>query len=129
MRRSWGLLAAVAALAAACGDDEPPAPAPQRPPAVQDRKEPVWCPKARHDQVKRPDGRYDVRTVPHGTFDARELLGLREAAAERLAEAGDCTMRVVTRDGEQLAVTQDLRFDRINVRVERGYVTAVRSIG
>ena len=127
MRRTAVLIVALAAAFAGCGEDEPVEPSP--PPAVQKRTKPVWCPKQRYEQVKRPDGRYDVKRVPHGTFDAREMLGLREKAAEQLADRNACSVRVMVRDGERLATTEDLRVNRVNVKVERGYVTALESIG
>ena len=116
-------------LVAACNDGEERADPPPRPPAVQQRKQPLWCPKARYEQKRRDDGRYDVEREPHGTFDARRLLGREVADAERLAKAADCTVRVVARDGERLAVTEELRPNRINVTVRRGYVTALQSVG
>ena len=112
----------------ACGSEDPPdEPAP--PPTVQQRKKPVWCPKQRFEQVRREDGRYDVRRLPHGTFDARGVLGLALDDAKSLAEQNDCRVRVVERDGEKLSRTDDLRPNRINVRVERGYVTALSEVG
>ena len=129
MRRPAVLLTLLAA-AAGCGSDDPPdRAAPEPPPEVQQRTKPVWCPGPRYSQVRRGDGRYDVERVPHGTFDARALLGERLADAERMAKRNECTVRVVVRDGEQLVTTQDLRADRINVSVRRGYVTALRSVG
>ena len=129
MRRPAVLIALLGAAVIGCGDDdEPPEPAP-RPVQVQERKKPVWCPRETFKQVRRSDGRYDVERVPHGTFDARDLLGLRQDAAEELAQRNDCSIRVVRRDGEALAATDDLRPNRINVAVTRGVVTAVRDIG
>lgn len=127
MRRAAVLLAALAALTPGCGEEERPDPAPR--PAVQERKKPVWCPKQRFEQVRRDDGRFDVERVPHGTFDARDMLGLRQDDASKLADDNGCQMRVVSRDGEKLARTDDLRVNRINVNVERGYVTALQSVG
>ena len=127
MRRQAAPIALLAALLASCGEDAPVEPAP--PPAVQQRTKAVWCPKQRYEQVRRSDGRYDVELVPHGTFDARELLGRRQRDADRLAKRNKCTLRVVVRDGERQMVTQDLRVNRVNVTVERGYVTALRSVG
>jgi hypothetical protein len=127
MRRPAVLIVTLAALLMACNDDKPEDPAP--PPAVQKRTKAVWCPKQRFEQVRRDDGRFDVKRVPHGTFDARDMLGLRQQDAERLAKQNGCAMRVVERDGETLGRTDDLRVNRINVDVERGYVTALQSIG
>jgi hypothetical protein len=125
--RRPAVLIAVLATAAGCNDSEPVEPAP--PPAVQKRTKPVWCPRERYEQVRRSDGRYDVERVPHGTFDGRKLLGLPLKDAERLAQRNECSVRVVVRDGEKLATTEDLRVNRLNVKVERGYVTALQGIG
>ena len=127
MRRHAVLIAALAATVTACGDDAPDDPAPR--PAVQERKKAVWCPKQRYEQVRRDDGRFDVKRVPHGTFDARDLLGLRQPEAEQLAKRNGCSVRVVVRDGEKLARTDDLRVNRVNINVDRGYVTALQSVG
>lgn len=116
-------------LVAACDDGEQRAEPPPRPPAVQQRTQPLWCPKARYEQQRRDDGRYDVERQPHGTFDARRLVGRSLSDAEQLAQRNECTVRVVARDGERLAVTEDLRPNRINVTVDRGYVTALQSVG
>jgi hypothetical protein len=126
MRRP-AVLITLLALAAGCGEEEPVEPAP--PPKVQQRTKPVWCPKQRYEQVRRSDGRFDVERVPHGTFDARDILGLRQKRAEQLAESNDCVVRVVVRDGEKLVTTEDLRVNRINVKLERGYVTALQGVG
>ena len=127
MRRAAVLLAALAALTPACGEEEPAVPAPR--PAVQERKKPVWCPKQRFEQVRRDDGRFDVKRVPHGTFDARDMLGLPQDDASKLAEDNGCELRVVKRDGEELIVNLDLRVNRVNVTVDRGYITAIRDVG
>lgn len=127
MPRHAVLIALLAAVLAACGEDEPAEPVPA--PAVQERTKAVWCPKQRFEQVRRADGRYDVKRVPHGTFDARELLGLRLGRAESLAKRNACSVRVVVRNGERLATSRDLRVNRVNVKVERGYVTALQSVG
>jgi len=120
------LLVLVAALAG-CGSDDPEETAP--PADLQRRTKPVWCPKQRYEPARRPDGRYDVERVPHGDFDARRVIGLKEGEARRLAQGAKCDVRVVERDGEELARTDDLRNDRINVAVERGYVVAIDSVG
>jgi hypothetical protein len=125
--RRHAVLIVLLAAATGCGDDEPAEPAP--PPAVQHRTKPVWCPAKRYEQVKRSDGRYDVHNLPHGTFDARELLGLRLNRAEALAQRNDCGVRVVVKDGEKMVRTEDLRPNRINVKLERGYVVALQNVG
>lgn len=46
---------------------------------------------------------------------APDFVGLDEEEAFDLAEARDLQVRVVGRDGECLAVTMDLREDRVNL--------------
>ncbi|MDO8391225.1 MAG: hypothetical protein Q7V57_12120 [Actinomycetota bacterium] len=60
---------------------------------------------------------------------AGQLLGVAEADAAKVAEQFGWTVRVVKRDGEQLAVTMDYNESRVNVVVEDGVITAVDSIG
>jgi hypothetical protein len=66
---------------------------------------------------------------PRNSFDARQLLGKPEAQGRAGVEAGGCTMRVVSRDGVGLAVRQDWRPDRINVTIDDGVITSVRTDG
>ncbi len=54
---------------------------------------------------------------------AQEVVGLSEAPAKATVEAAGHTFRVVARDGESLAVTDDYSTTRINVTVENGTVT------
>ncbi len=61
-------------------------------------------------------------------FDANTLIGLTVVDAERQAAKNDCTVRPVKVDGESLAVTMDLRKDRINVEVEDDKVTVVDGV-
>lgn len=58
-------------------------------------------------------------------YDADRLEDRRVKRARRIAREHDCTVRVVKRDGEPLAVTDDLRPNRINVAVERGRIRRV----
>jgi hypothetical protein len=62
---------------------------------------------------------------PEIAEDAARLVGLTEAEAERMAVDAGWGFRVVERDGEGLARTDDLRLDRVNVVVTGGVVTAV----
>lgn len=57
------------------------------------------------------------------------LVGLAEADAEAAAARHGWTLRVVKRDGEDLAATADFRADRVNVEVTGGEVMAVVSVG
>ena len=65
---------------------------------------------------------------PHH-FDAQQLVGMRLAPAEALAERFGCLVRVVRLDGEWQIVTDDYRTDRVNVWVEDDVVTRIDSIG
>lgn len=83
--------------------------------------------------VNRTDGRTrsvtltvvaaDAATAPGGPVPppavvesvARELLGRSSAEAEGIGARAGVTVRVVSVDGQSLAVTKDLRNDRVNV--------------
>ncbi|MGD9704007.1 MAG: hypothetical protein AB7Q42_20445 [Acidimicrobiia bacterium] len=71
------------------------------------------------------------QTSPAITADeaAAAWVGLPLAEVEQLAKEIGLTVRVVSEDGQDLAVTDDLRTDRVNLAVEAGIVTEVRSIG
>lgn len=74
-----------------------------------------------------PDG--GVPTVrPATTALAGRAVGMSEAAATDLVEGAGLTARVVSRDGQALAVTEDYRVDRVNLTVDDGTVTAT-SVG
>lgn len=62
---------------------------------------------------------------PQGVFDATAIVGDPYLEAEKAAVAKGCDLRVVERDGEPLAVTQDFRPDRVNVVVKDGDVTRI----
>ena len=66
---------------------------------------------------------------PQGVFDATAVVGLPLEKAEATAEQKGCSVRMVERDGEQLAVTQDFRPDRVNVAIRDGEVTRIVGIG
>ena len=61
-------------------------------------------------------------------FRARRLIGLQLPQAEDVAERHDCTIRVTKRNGEILAVTDDLRYNRINVGVRHRKVTSIQGV-
>jgi hypothetical protein len=54
---------------------------------------------------------------------ATEVLGMTEAQAQAAVEAAALTFRVVSRDGEGLAVTDDYSVSRINVAIVDDTVT------
>jgi hypothetical protein len=60
---------------------------------------------------------------------AADLVGLSEADATSAAEACGWILRVVRRDGEDLAATRDFRPNRVNVEVTDGEVTAIVNTG
>lgn len=59
---------------------------------------------------------------------SRRLEGWPIERARTRAERERCPLRVVERDGEQLAVTDDFSESRINVRVDAGRVTKVTGL-
>ena len=63
--------------------------------------------------------------APTSPFDSREIRGLRIKRARRVAAEHDCIVRVTRRNGEDLAVTEDFSFSRINVAVRNRRVTNV----
>ena len=56
---------------------------------------------------------------------AGTLIGLTEAEATTQAEANGWTVRVVARDGESFAVTDDFGFSRVNLVIVDDIVTEV----
>lgn len=52
------------------------------------------------------------------------LAGLSQEQAESAAAAAGYTVRIASVDGEPRALTMDYRFDRINLELESGTVTA-----
>ena len=56
---------------------------------------------------------------------ADTVLGMSEAEATKTAEAKGLTVRVGSRDGEDFALTEDYRTDRVTLTVVAGIVTAV----
>lgn len=65
---------------------------------------------------------------PATTTLATRVVGMTEADATALVEGAGLTVRVVSRDGQALAVTEDYRVDRVNLTIEDGTVTAA-SVG
>ena len=56
---------------------------------------------------------------------ARQLIGVSERAAQLCADVNKWSYRVASRDGEEFALTMDYRNNRINLRIEEGFVTDV----
>jgi hypothetical protein len=111
-RGATALCSLVAALAlAACGSDDSGDTDPPATTATADEA-PISCPSHRQD-----------------AFDAQQVVGESVQGAERLAERHGCSVRVIERDGEPLAGTDDLVPSRINVVVENGLVTQVAGVG
>ena len=82
-------------------------------PRVDRPAKPVWCPL----------------NGGSGTYDARRLLGRRLSTARRLAQSHRCTVRVVVKDGEALAVTKDFNRRRINVKIRDWIVVGLSDVG
>ena len=99
--------------AAACGSDDDDTIA-SLPPAAEANSFPP------------PSEPVDAPTVEAA---AELLVGLPEADAEAAARDAGWEFRVSRRDGEDLAVTADLRPNRVNVEVTDEVVTDVLSIG
>jgi hypothetical protein len=74
-----------------------------------------------------PDTVVDV--VIDAELAARMLVDAPEDKATVLATEQGWELRVVQRDGESLAATDDFRSNRVNVAVVDGVITAVVSIG
>ena len=54
---------------------------------------------------------------------ACEITGMTEQAGIDYAESRDITVRIAARDGEFFALTEDYRFDRINIQLQLGVIT------
>jgi hypothetical protein len=90
LRRLLAILLALALLAGSGSASPTPAAA-----------DPIYCPR---------DDRED-------RFNANRIEGKRVKRGRRIARRHDCVVRVVRRNGKDLAGTDDLRYDRINVAV------------
>ena len=82
-------------------------------PRIDRPAKPVWCPDR----------------GGAGSYDARRILGRKLSSARILARRERCTVRVVIRDGESLAVTKDYNRRRINVEVRRWIVVGLEDVG
>ena len=119
----------------ACGDEEPvePDPPPAASPDTPTSSPPAEPPKGPTTVPELPDNDDPSAVIctapPEGLFDATSIVGKSESAATRAAEEQGCSVRVVERDGRALAVTEDVRPDRINVAVEDETVIEILSLG
>ena len=64
----------------------------------------------------------------HEGYEARRLKGKTTKRARKVARRHDCFIRVVKRNGEYLAVTDDFVVNRINVGVRRHVVKSVHGV-
>lgn len=109
VRRAAVLLTLVLA---ACGEaDEPAAP--------DDPDRPVQAPAQTSEPPAKPANPAVCERL------APRLVGMTLEDAEALTSRKRCTLRVTSRDGLDLPVTDDYSPTRINVRVERGRVREV----
>ena len=53
---------------------------------------------------------------------ACQITGMTEEAGIDYAESKDITVRIAARDGEGFALTEDYRFDRINIELQLGVI-------
>lgn len=59
---------------------------------------------------------------------AREVVGTHESLAKDVILLHGCTWRILSRDGEALMGTCDLKPCRVNLKIVDGYITSA-SIG
>jgi hypothetical protein len=64
----------------------------------------------------------------HEGYEARRLKGKTTKRARKVARRHDCYIRVIKRNGEYLAVTDDFVVNRINVGVRRQVVKTVHGV-
>jgi hypothetical protein len=62
---------------------------------------------------------------PIDDASAKQLVGLAEAEATKVATGNGWTIRIAMRDGESFMLTTDYRDNRVNFTIENGVVTAV----
>lgn len=53
-----------------------------------------------------------------------KLIGLKTEDAIRLLKLFSFKSRIVYEDGEHFIITMDLRFDRVNLEIEEGFVVS-----
>lgn len=102
------------------GTEPPPLPTEPQP-------EPGPAPEPGIPSEERPHGEEPGQVAPGAPAPdteqaAEDVLGLSEAEAVEYLERDGLTARIVMRDGEGYAVTDDLRMDRVNLVVEEGLV-------
>ena len=109
LRNGTSLLALLAALAA-----------PASAPAATDKDEGIPCPAPRVDPPPEPGA--------EESWNAEKLEGRKIKKAKKVAERHGCTVRVVKRNGEDLPVTMDFSYNRINVSVRDRRVKKVFTV-
>lgn len=131
---AFPLTLALTLLCGACQSD-PPAEDGGSPPAEAG---PGEAPTSRPSEPAADGG--GAGQVPGGLEALQPLLGKTPAEAEEWLKANRVTMashpdtpvltvRPVRIDGQDQAVTMDLRADRVNVVVEKGVISAIDSVG
>lgn len=88
--------------------------------AATSDKEGIPCPAPRVDPPPEPGTTLD--------WNAEKLEGKKIRKAKRIAERHGCTVRVVKRDGEELPVTMDFSYNRINVSIRDKRVKKVYTV-
>jgi hypothetical protein len=115
MRARTLLVPVVAVVLAACGEAPPPGSG-----SEGDADQVIGAPAQR--SPARPQHPARCKRL------AARLEGVDLATAQASARKAGCVLRVVARDGQELAVTEDLSASRINVRVEDGTITKVAGL-
>jgi hypothetical protein len=59
-------------------------------------------------------------------MELEQLVGKTEAEAGRLIKENDMKVRVTMKDGDYFIITQDLRFDRVNLHIKEGLVVSAK---
>lgn len=73
-------------------------------------------------------GQAENPTNPVAALDdasAKQLIGLTESEAQKVATELGWQLRVAMRDGEAYMLTKDYQTNRVNLTIAKGYVTAV----
>ncbi len=61
----------------------------------------------------------------NGVFSKQEYVGKTIEEATKYAEEGGFSVRIVEKDGQTYMLTMDLKPNRLNFRVNSGFITDV----